>query len=74
MGKENILWDKTVVDTSCLILNNSLQLDDRAVIKEVKHLINEFADKWRKALKDKQDDESDDYNNFDILINGYKKN
>ena len=49
--KKNILWDKTVVDTSCLILNNSLQLDDRAVIKEVKHLINEFADKWRKALR-----------------------
>lgn len=71
--KKNILWDKTVVDTSCLILNNSLQLDDKSIIKEVKHLINEFADKWRKALEKKSDESIDGiYDSTKILIDTYK--
>lgn len=72
--KKNIIWDREVVDTRCVILNNKLELDDKKIIKNTKHLVNEFADKWKKALDEKSSSQTEeDYNCFDILINKYKK-
>jgi ATP/maltotriose-dependent transcriptional regulator MalT len=70
----NIIPAPPIVDTRCLIINDKFQLDDKAIIKNIKHLINEFADKWRKALDEKTSKQTEgDYNNFDVLINAYKK-
>jgi hypothetical protein len=72
--KKKIIWDRNVVDTRCLILNNKLELTDKKIIKIVKHLINEFAVKWKKAIDEKSLKQTEDsYDNFEILINGYKK-
>lgn len=70
----NVLWDKSVVDTRCLILDNTLELNNKDIIKKIKHLINEFAEKWRNAIQDnlKKDTEGE-YVNLDILIDSYKK-
>lgn len=73
--KEKILWDRNIVDTKCVILKNSLDLDNKEYIKQIKHLINEFADKWKNAIKEKEKKDSDNYNydNLNIIINCYKK-
>jgi hypothetical protein len=71
--KKNILWNNDVVDTRCVILNNSLDMDNKKTIKEVKHIINEFAEKWKNAIQQKYENKTeDDYNNLDILLNSYK--
>lgn len=71
--KKNIVWDRDVVDTRCVILNNDLVLNDRKIIKEIKHIINEFAEKWKDAIQEKENNQTEGtYNNLDILINSYK--
>lgn len=71
--KKKIIWDRNIVDTRCLILENSLELNDKKLIKEIKHLINEFAGKWKKAIQDKIDKDTEgDYNNLDVIIDTYK--
>jgi hypothetical protein len=74
--KESILWDRTVFDTRCLILNNSLDLSNKNIMRNIKHVINDFAVEW-KVLLDKKDklrenNETDNIN-LDLLINVYKK-
>lgn len=71
--KKNIIWDNSVIDTRCLILNTKLKLDDKTIIKNVKHTINEFANEWRIALDEKSSkDTEDDYDNLDLIIAKYK--
>lgn len=54
--KRNLIWDNTTVDTKCLILNNNLDLNDKTIIKKVRHLINEYSEKM-KILSEKSDEE-----------------
>ena len=54
--KRNLIWDNTVVDTRCLILNNNLDLNDKTIIKNIRHLINEYSEKM-KILTEKSDEE-----------------
>jgi len=74
--KKSILWDRSVLDTRCVILNNSLDLNNKQIIKIIKHLINEFTEKWKIAIesKDKAEEKDDNNNsiNLDSLINLYK--
>jgi hypothetical protein len=71
--KKKIVWDRGIVDTRCIILNNSLELNDKKIIREIKHLINEFAGKWKIAIQDKIDNNTEgNYNNLDVIIQTYK--
>lgn len=72
--KKRIIWDRNVVDTRCLILNNKLELNDKRIIKNIKHLINDFAVKWRKMIEEQSSKETEgEYNPSQILVNQYKK-
>lgn len=72
--RKKVQWNRSVVDTSCLILDNDLKLDNRHIIKQIKHIINDFAIVWRNAYqeKDKCDDDND-IDNLDAVILGYKE-
>lgn len=72
--KKNILWDKNVVDTRCLILNNSLQLDNKDYIRDIKHLINDFAIEWKNEIANKNSKVvNDNYDHLTIIVNDYKQ-
>ncbi|MDF2950581.1 MAG: hypothetical protein K0S18_164 [Anaerocolumna sp.] len=72
--KKKIVWDRNVVDTRCLILNSKFELNDKRIINNIKHLINEFADKWREMINEKSSKQTEcEYNQSQILINQYKK-
>lgn len=45
--KKKILWDKACLDTRCLIVSNDYDLSNQVIRKKIKHLINEFSEKWR---------------------------
>ena len=72
--RKKVQWNRSVVDTSCLILDNDLKLDNQHIIKQIKHIINDFAIVWRNACqeKDKCDDDND-IDNLDAVILGYKE-
>jgi hypothetical protein len=71
--KKNILWNKNIVDTKCLILNNSLQLNDKNYIRNIKHLINDFAIEWKNEVNNKNSKTVDgDYDHLSIMVNKYK--
>ena len=67
--KKKIQWDRSVVNTSCLVVDNSLNLNDRSILKQIKHIVNDFAQDWRSACN--ENDDTDD-SNLDVLINSYK--
>jgi hypothetical protein len=67
--RQNIQWDRSVIDTSCLILDNSLDLNNKGIIKQVKHLINDFAIEWTEYCKEQDDDSK----TLDLVIQRYKK-
>ena len=67
--RQNIQWDRSVIDTSCLILDNSLDLNNKEIIKKVKHVINDFAIEWTNICKEQDNDD----NILDLIIHRYKK-
>ena len=69
--KKKIQWDRSVVNTSCLVIDNSLQLNDKSVLKRIKHIITDFTQDWSNACRNCED--TDDTSNLDVLINSYKK-
>lgn len=64
--KHKIQWDSSTVNTSCLVVDSSLQLNDKKTLRTVKHIINEFSGDL-KIFCEK------DNSNFDVLINAYKE-
>jgi hypothetical protein len=48
--KKKIVWDRSCYDTSLLILNNRLNLDDKIILKKIKHILYDFAFDWRQKL------------------------
>ena len=66
--RQNIQWDRSVIDTSCLILDNNLELNNKDIIKKIKHIINDFAIEWKEYCK-KQDSDNSTLN---LIIQHYK--
>lgn len=77
--KKNILWDNNIddlVDTSCLIINNDLDLTDKKVIKVIRRYINEYADEIRNHInlhREKSKDKKHKFN-MDEVVNRFKRN
>ena len=70
--KKNILWNKSVVNTQCLIINTNLVLDDKKIIKRVRHTINEFASEW-KLLLNRMDAKDESFtSSVDAIMLKYK--
>lgn len=64
--KKKILWDNNIdnlIDTRCLIVNNSLNLNDKKISKICRKYINEYADSLRKHLETKNN-KSEIYSEF----------
>jgi len=70
--KKHINWDRNCIDTRYLILDNGLELNNKVVCKQIKHVINDFSDKWREFLKNK-DDGKDDNSDFNAMFDIYRK-
>lgn len=71
--RRNIIWDKSVVDVRCIVLNSKLDLSNKKITRDIRRLINEFSVKWKHAIQENLKSETDDsYYNLDILINTYK--
>ena len=70
--KHNILWDNSVVDTSCLILNNSIDLNDKKILKKIRHLINEYSVKFKELIQKQNGSSTEDYFQSDVLLETYK--
>lgn len=66
--KKKIKWDRNIVDTTCLILDNTLDLNDKELIKKIKHLINDFSTVWSNVCKNKTDK-----NSLNPIMKAYKK-
>lgn len=68
--RKNILWDNNTVDTRCLIINNSLNLNDKSIIKKIRHEINCYSTKLKEIIK--VCELNQDYSQVDVLIEDYK--
>ena len=60
--KKKVLWDRSCVDTSCLIIDNNLDLEDKNIIRQIKRIIMEFSVRWRDGLDRKDQGENVDIN------------
>jgi len=69
--KKHINWDRKCVNTGCLIIDNNLDLNDKAICKTIKHIINDFSDKWREYLNSKENNSNN--SDFDAMFDVYKK-
>ncbi|MEF9983716.1 MAG: hypothetical protein RR806_06200 [Oscillospiraceae bacterium] len=68
--KKHLIWDNSAIDTRCLILNNSLDLSDKYIIRQIRHSINSYANNAKRIF---QNNENKEYGQLDILIDSYKK-
>ena len=65
--KKKIKWDRSIINTSCLVIDNSLKLDNKKMLKKIKHIINDFAQDWKNACN------ISDNAQLDIIIKSYKQ-
>lgn len=75
--KKNILWHRdtdNLLKTGKLIINNSLNLSDRQIIKIVRRNINEYADEIRKlfTINKENSDKEDTTINIDKIVKKFK--
>ena len=67
--KQKLIWDKSVINTGVLLINNKLKLNDRSFMAALKKLNNEFSVEWREWLFMKDNDDSV---NLNIVLNKYR--
>ena len=71
--KKKLVWDNSSVDTRCLIVDNRLKLCNKKVIREIRHLINQFGIEFRELMKMKElNVQDEDSGEIDILVEKYK--
>lgn len=54
--KKKIKWDNSCVDTSYLLLDNSVDLSDTNIYKRIRKELNRFTVAWRQAIAQKKED------------------
>ncbi len=72
--KKHLLWNNTVQNTRLLIINHTLDLTDKKIIRTVRHYINTYAMdlKHHLAMIEENNKNAINFNN-NALINQYKK-
>lgn len=68
--KKHLIWDNSVIDTRCLILNNNLDLSDKKIIKQIRKIINLYANDAKRIF---QNENPKEYGQLDILLKNYKE-
>lgn len=63
--RRNVDWDRSLINNGHLLIDNSLDLTDKQVIKKIIKIYNEYDTELRKAL--------DEDKNIDLLIESYDK-
>lgn len=53
--KKKIKWDNSCVNTSYLLIDNSLDLSDLSLYKKIRKELNVFVDKWKFAIAQKEE-------------------
>lgn len=56
--KKRVLWDKSCLDTRCLIVDGRLDLSDKCLRRSIRHLLNEFANEWRRFASEQNEHRS----------------
>lgn len=68
--KHKLIWDRSVVNTGYLLINDKLDLSNKYILKQIKGIINAFTVDFKEVL-DKESDEEND-KPFDILFDKYR--
>ncbi len=72
--KRNIVWDTSVEDTGDLLINHNLDLDDRRLIRQIRHIINDFRLHLKELLVQKEQEKSEtDYFEIENCLQIYKE-
>lgn len=67
--KQKLVWDKSVMNTGVLLINNKLKLKDKDIFEKLKRINNEFSKEWRETLFLKDSDDSVD---LERVLNKYR--
>lgn len=70
--KKKILWNKSMVNTGVLLVDNSLNYSDTELIKKMRVLNDRFSKEWKSCVKDFYKDISLG-SNLNLLIEKYRK-
>ena len=71
--KKKILWDNSVVDTSCLILNNALPTNDLSIQKVIKKAMREFLVDFKELIELEQSQDTFFSQTTELLVGKYKR-
>jgi len=67
--RENLVWNKTTINTGVLLVDNAINYSDNALIKELSKINLEFEKEWKATLLLKNNGADI---NYDLVINKYK--
>lgn len=69
--KHKIIWDRNVVNTGNLLVDNKLDLSNKHILKQIKSIVNTFTVEFKEILDRDTEDDSDN-KLFDILFDKYR--
>lgn len=70
--KRKIIWDNSVINNGDLLIDNSLDLSNKHIIKKIKKIYNDFKKDFKKYLEQIQG-EDDENGQISILFDEYRK-
>ncbi len=72
--KRRILWDNTVTDNRDILLNHDFALDDRKVLRQARHLVNEYNAAFKDLFSRLSEERTEsDYGELNLLTERYRK-
>lgn len=72
--KKHLIWDTAVADTAPLLINHELELADKKIMRQIRHIINDFSMDFKEAVRNKEDEKAEsDFKEPDMVILHYKE-
>lgn len=69
--KRKIIWNNDVINTGYLLVDDTIDVSNKHIIKKIRLIYDDFKRDFQKYLKNKSED--DNINQLDILFDEYKK-
>lgn len=71
--KKHLIWEHTAADNRDILLNHGFPLDDRKILRQIRHMVNEFSNRFRELLACAQEEKTEsDFGELHLLVETYQ--
>lgn len=72
--QRHLIWDRPSADNRDILLNHDFPLDDRQILRQIRHMVNDFSSQLRLLLTQSQEEKTEsDFGEIRLLTDAWKQ-